>query len=459
MRRSKNTITLLIMFCLLLINTNHLFSQTPQEFKERRDTVLESMEPNSIMIIRANTAMNDLSRFRQDNNFFYLTGIKERGAALILRKNPEETSGRRYYRRRRNSDPVMLFVRPVNPRMADWDPGTMGIEGAKEKLGFENVRPADEFQEVFESILLDSPENVYIDHESSGGLRGPLTPDEFLFNSARERGVDFKTIRASSIINKMRTIKSEAEIELLRKAIYITAEAHNENMRSFKPGMYEYQAQSIIEHVYLINGSPRPGFTSIAGSGRNSCILHWDANTRQTEPGDIMVIDIGAEYGMYTADITRTIPVNGVFSDRQKEIYEIVLEANETAIKMIAPGVNINDIESKAREIITDGLIRIGLIENRNEVYRYYFHGLSHPIGLQVHDVGRSEILEPGMVITIEPGIYVREENTGIRIEDDVLVTENGYEVLSKNTPKSIREIEKMMKEKGMDYDRYLIKK
>jgi Xaa-Pro aminopeptidase len=185
--------------------------------------------------------------------------------------------------------------------------------------------------------------------------------------------------------------------------------------------------------------------------------LHWSENTRQTESGDLIVLDIGAEFDMYTADITRTIPVNGKFSDRQKKIYEIVLKANQEAIGMIAPGVEMNDVSDRVREILAEGLVGLELIKDISELRRYYYHGLSHPIGLQVHDVGGLGVLEPGMVITIEPGIYVREEGMGVRIEDDVLVTDEGHVVLTDGAPRTVAEVESMMGEEGIDFSRYVI--
>ena len=209
--------------------------------------------------------------------------------------------------------------------------------------------------------------------------------------------------------------------------------------------MYEYELEAILEYTFKKNGARRSGFCPIIGSGPFSCILHYNKNDRKTNPGELVVIDIGAEYKMYTADITRTIPISGKFSQRQKEIYNIVLKAHDEAISLIKPGIRKNEIHNKAVDIISDGLVNLGLIKDKKEYKKYYMHGTSHPIGLDVHDPSVSRILKPGMIITIEPGIYIREENLGIRIEDDVLVTETGYEILSKDTPVTIEEIENLM--------------
>jgi len=221
--------------------------------------------------------------------------------------------------------------------------------------------------------------------------------------------------------------------------------------------MYEYQLQSIIKYVYGINGAPAEGFPCIIGSGPNSVILHWMENSRLMEDGDIVVVDLGADYLFYWSDITRTIPVSGKYSARQKEVYEIVLKANEEAIKMIKPGVSFSEVSKKADEVLAEGMLKIGLIDDKKDFRKYYFHGLGHHIGLINSHGSQLETLEAGMVITIEPGIYIREEALGVRIEDDVLVTENGHKVLSASAPKKVEEIEKLMSEKGIDITDHLI--
>ncbi|UCG26861.1 MAG: Xaa-Pro dipeptidase, partial [Bacteroidales bacterium] len=323
---------------------------------------------------------------------------------------------------------------------------------------FKEVRSNDEFDTFFGTLLLENPSVIYMDYERSGTLNGPLTKYEQVFKRARDKGSEINIQSPSRIISPMLRKKSEAELDILRKAVDITAEAQREAMRSIEPGMYEYQLQAIIRHVFRLNGAQGTGFPCIIGSGINSVILHWMENSRKMEDGDIVVVDIGAEYGMYWADITRTIPANGKYSPRQKEIYEIVLKANEEAIKMIAPGVNFEDVFEKANDILAEGMLRIGLINDKGEFRKYYFHGLGHHIGLLNARILNIGVLEPGMVITIEPGIYIHEEKLGIRIEDDVLVTENGHEVLSASVPKKIPEIENLMNERGMDYKRNLLK-
>jgi len=296
-----------------------------------------------------------------------------------------------------------------------------------------------------------------MDIKKSNSLEGPLTEDEQLLKMARDKGALFTVQSPSILLTRMVQIKSTAEMANVRKAVEITAEAHRTVMRSMQPGLYEYQIDAIIQYIYRINGAPGVGFPSIIGSGPNSVVLHWMENSRKMMDGDLVVVDIGSEYGLYWADITRTIPVNGTFNERQKEIYEIVLKANEEAIKMVAPGVAFTDITKKAEETLANGMVQVGLIKDVKDFRKYYYHGLGHHIGLINLPGGEIDTLETGMLITIEPGIYIREEALGIRIEDDVLVTEQGYEVLSKEVPKKIPEIEKLMQEKGLDIKNYII--
>ena len=435
-----------------------LSAQTSGEFNDRRKKVIENMEPNSVMIIKSGESSGIFNYPRLGGYFYYLTGINEPGTFLVLRsKSTKPSVPSRFGRRSMSPGPEILFIKPADPSRANWDALTLGIEGAKKKGGFANVRPSGEFDEYFGKILLSDPVILYMNYEKSENINDPLTPDEQLFKKARNKGASFEIKSPSIILNPMLAIKSPAEIEILKKAINITAEAHKEAMRSIQPGMYEYQLQAIIRFVYRMNGAPGIGFPCIIGSGINSVVLHWMENSRKMEEGDIVVVDIGAEYSMYWADITRTIPVNGKYSKRQKEIYEIVLKANEEAIKMVAPGIDFADISKKADEILADGMQRIGLIKEKSEFKKYYYHGLGHHIGIINARGDRLGKLEPGMVITIEPGIYIREEKLGVRIEDDVLVTETGYDVLTKNIPKKIEEIEKLMSEKGMDYKKNLI--
>ncbi|HUS85787.1 MAG TPA: aminopeptidase P family protein [Bacteroidales bacterium] len=431
----------------ILSNSGSINAQSVKEFQLRRKAVIEEMKPNSIMILHTEAEPSGLFNIPRFGGFFYyLTGINEPNVYLVLKRESTGSDGME-----------ILFIEPIDKRRADWDAPGFGIEGAKENLRFNDVRSNKEFETFFENALLENPRIVYMDYRHFPST-GFLSYYEQFFKKVKEMGASFDILSPSELISPMLGAKSASELIILQKSVTITAEAQREAMRSIEPGMYEYQLQAIIRYIYKINGAHGIGFPCIIGSGINSVILHWMENSRKMEDGDIVVVDIGAEYGMYWADITRTYPVNGKYSQRQKDIYEIVLKANEEAIKMIAPGVDFSDVSKKADEILAEGMLRIGLINDKSDFKKYYYHGLGHHIGLINARGANLSKLEPGMVITIEPGIYIREEELGVRIEDDVLVTETGHEVLSKNAPKKIDEVERLMSEEGININKNLIK-
>jgi len=445
-------------------------AQTPEEYQMRREAVRAKMEVGSVLILRSPAPADE--PFKQDDTLYYLTGVEEPNTALILRgpqPAPQLPEGMTLPPGvRLGPPPETLFVMPpAGPSPAPGAPAP-----APERRGFGQVRSYQDLQATLDAILMGAgpggpgsaagtptaPPVIYLDYARSRRLSDPLTADEQWLKSARDRGLSFTIRSVATLVREFRRVKSAAEIENVRMAMTITSAAQREAMRAAAPGMYEYQLQSIIEHVFSVNGARRVAFSTIVGSGPNGIILHWSENTRQAKPGDMVVMDVGAEYARYAADITRTIPISGTFTPRQKAIYETVLRANEAAIEMIAPGVNMRDINAKVNEILGQGLITLGLIKDVKELRKYYTHGLSHGVGLAVHDVN-STVLEPGVILTIEPGLYVPEEHTGVRIEDTVLVTATGREVLSASVPKKAAEVEALMKENGIDYTRYLVNK
>jgi Xaa-Pro aminopeptidase len=459
----KRSFTFLAGFALLLAAAVLAAAQSPEELQKRRQSVRDAMDPDSVMVLRSAQPIPEIA-FRQESNLYYLTGVSEPGAALILYSARREGAAAGGAKPAAGGPPgrsEVLFLQPEQPDAPVARGAAPPVPALPVRPGFAVVRPAAEFQQAFETALLSATGAVYMDYARPRSLSTPLGPEEQWVNAARDRGATFVVKPASPLLAVLRPSKSAGEIATLKVAAEITAAAEREAMRSAKPGMFEYQIQSVIEHVFTVNGAARPGFSTIVGSGKNSCILHWSANTRKTEPGDLVVMDIGAEYGMYTADITRTIPISGTFTKRQRDVYEAVLRANEAAIAMVAPGVNMTDINNKVNEVLTEGLVALGLAKDKSGLRQYYPHGLSHSIGLQVHDLGGAltvGVLKPGMVITIEPGLYIREENLGVRIEDDVVVTEKGCEVITSGAPKAVADVEKMMKEPGMDFSRYLIR-
>jgi Xaa-Pro aminopeptidase len=256
------------------------------------------------------------------------------------------------------------------------------------------------------------------------------------------RAVQKRNVRG--LIGALRLVKDEDEIARLRNAIDITAEAEREAMKTARPGMWEYEIEALIEYTFRRRGAERLGFPSIVGTGINSTTLHYDKSRRQTEAGDLVVMDIGAEYGYYSADVTRTIPISGRFTPRQRALYDLVLATQQAAIDSVKPGMTIGRLNSISRSYMRE---HSGDLCGGESCDRYFIHGLSHWLGMDVHDVGDySAKLAPGMVLTVEPGIYIPAEQLGIRIEDDVLVTANGYDLLSKGAPRSAAEIETLMR-------------
>jgi Xaa-Pro aminopeptidase len=432
----------------LFVTVSWAGAQVVEELNKRREAVIFRMQPGSCLVLRSSTTRRGGDAV-PNPNFYYLAGLTEPGECLVLLAGGED----------RKEDQAVLFIRPEKSPRTKKAQSTLSMEDVKTLSGIPEVLHASKIEAYLDKLFQSGPIAVYMDTRRSRGGEGESTVEGKLVEKAQKKDAKIIVKQATGLIDPLRRIKSPHEIGLLRKAIDITCEAHKEVMRSAKPGMYEHQLQSIIEHVFTTNGAPETGFSSIVGSGPNGCILHWEKNTRKTKKGELVVMDVGAEYEGYSADVTRTIPINGKFSKRHRKVYEIVLEANEAAIAMVAPGVDSRSISNRVDEIIAKGLKELGLIENEMDFRKYYYHGMSHPIGLQVHDVGGLGILEPGMVITIEPGIYVREQDFGIRIEDDVLVTEKGYEELSKSAPKTVEAIEAMMAEKGMNLKQVEFKK
>jgi Xaa-Pro aminopeptidase len=366
--------------------------------------------------------------FRVDNNFFYLTGIKEPGAFLVLYPKSQMKK-------------EILFLHSHTHARERWEGKSLkpGKE-AQELSGIETVLSVDEFERITSRLLRVIDDFYYVKPARIMERSRPLAAQVYFVNQVKERYPHLLIKDLSPKLAKMRLIKSREEMELLQRAIDITSTAQREAMKSVEPGMYEYEIKAVIEYVYQKKGATGWGFPSIVGSGPNSCILHYEKCTRKMEPGDMLVMDIGAEYENYSADITRTIPVSGKFNQRQRDIYSIVLEANKRAIAAVKPGATLKDIDKVARDYIKSK--RYG---------KYFIHGTSHWLGMNVHDVGDHDVkFKSGMVITVEPGIYIPEEDLGVRIEDDVVITEQGHKVLSSSVPKEITAIEKLMKEEGI---------
>ncbi len=366
------------------------------------------------------------SDFRQENNFFYLTGLEVPDSWLVV----VATGGK--------VRAEILFIPERDPQQEIWTGSRPSFQEASHVSGIGDVRSADDFEKTAVESLKQGPavDRIYL--PLNPGSRSEPHILALLFEGQAEVS-DVEPAMA-----RLRLVKDAFELEMLRRAIEITDAAQVAAMRAARPGMYEYELEAVIEYNFRRAGAERLGFPSIVGAGPNSVVLHYDKSRRRMEEGELVVMDIGAEYSYYSADVTRTIPVSGRFTPRQREVYELVLGAQEAALAAVKPGHTIMDVERAARRYIEERGAGICGAESCNE---YFPHGVSHWLGMDVHDVGDYSVkLEPGMVLTVEPGIYLAGERIGVRIEDDVLVTETGHELLSR-APRDPDEIEAVMTE------------
>jgi len=400
------------------------------EYIARRDKVLSMLDTSMAIVLKAINAAPLANDYIQEHNFYYLTGI--------------------------NSPSNTLLMSPKGIRVGNKQKKTIifysDIEDVKNiKLGSnDTIIDSYEFKPII-SKLLPSISKLYFSAPDLILVNDWLTDKVYFMEREMKARMklaypNLKIEPAEFFVGKFRAIKSDQEIDYIRKATNITADGIIAAMRFAKPGIWEYELQAVIEYEFTRQGAMLRGFPSIVGSGLNNLILHYSDNNRQTQNGDLVVIDVGAKYQGYSSDITRTIPVSGKFSDAQREIYSMVLKVQKEAIAILKPGLSIDDLERFAREAFK----KLGY-------EKYNIHGLSHPVGLDVHDVMTERVLKPGMVITIEPGLYFKLNDTsapekyrgfGVRIEDTILITETGCEILSSKAPKAIDEIEKLMKRK-----------
>lgn len=453
-----------------------LTAQVPlQEYAARRAAVASGLPSGLVLAIGAPETEADYMGFFQTSKFNYLTGFSEPNATLVMVVRDGAISGQ-----------PILFLQPSDPAREVWEGHRLGVDAAKRQYGFD-ARPVETMNSVLDSLLASGiPRALHVigDYRGSRAIR---TRDDQIVESlvARNPGTTVQAI--NNRVNAGRRVKSAAELDLLRKAIAITVDAHREAGKAIEPGMNEFEIEGLIEYTFRRNGSDRPGFGSIVGSGPNSTTLHYGANDRFIQPGETIVIDIGAAYRGYSADVTRTYPSNGTFTPAQREIYSAVRAAQvaaENAARVNGPAAALTQASDAS---LAASLTRLGLIESPSATYDcgsgqtctqlslYYMHGLGHPIGLDVHDQGASTgsgNLVPGTAYTLEPGIYVRGNlldiipgtpanqamlakirpaiqkyaNIGVRIEDDYIVTANGIEWVSQ-APREIAEVEALMRE------------
>ena len=428
--------------------------QRPQlaEFMKRMASDSVAIIPGSLEATRSNDTHY---RYRQSSDFFYLTGFEEPEAIAVIAPGREQQ--------------YTLFVRPRDPEREIWDGRRAGVEGARASFGADEAFPIEEFTEKLGDILNGARNLYYRIGEGNAELDQKIISQLARMRSMGRRGISppQTIIDTGTVLHEMRLIKTEDEIALMQRAADIAAEAHREAMREARAGMKEYEIEALIEYVFRRNGASAPAYSSIVGGGANATILHYINNDAELRDGDLLLIDAGAEYQGYASDITRTFPVSGRFTDAQRDVYNLVLEAQTACIGMTRPGVTIDELHDHSVKILTEGMVRLGLLKGEvdklieEEKYKqFYMHRLGHFLGMDVHDVGRYHVegesrrLEPGMVITIEPGLYISAETKdipekylgiGVRIEDDVLVTEEGHRVLTDKAPKEVAEIENLM--------------
>ena len=395
--------------------------------------------------------------YHQDPNFYYLSGWREPHGVLVIFKDDQQDDNGLFNE--------TLYVREKNEYREMWDGRRLGLQGAK-KMGFDRVKlrsnfitdpiQIQRFSNVLNMDVRDDVRDFKNDKYDLYDIQNKfldIISDKEKLSGLGDIKKEFKYISVNNIMSSLRQTKDSLEIKLLTKAIKISSLAQIEVMKAIHGEMTEREVQGIHEFIYRKYGAAHEGYNSIVGAGANSCILHYVTNEDINIDNELILMDLGAEYRGYTADVTRTIPVNGKFSPEQKEIYDIVYESQEEAIKKAIIGNTFNDIYVESLEIISKGLIKLGIINDAKEARKYYPHGVSHHIGLDVHDPG-SRTLQKNMVITVEPGIYIPENsdcdpkwwNIGVRIEDDILITDSEPINLSIDAPRSSNEIEKIMK-------------
>ena len=400
-------------------------------FIRHRASILNQMKDNSIMIIYPGKNEDSIVNKKYDinRNYYYISGLLEYENIIILSKiNGNESE--------------MIFINPYDEFKAKWVGAPLSVKEVTTISGIKNVRYLDSFYNVL-SRYLDTVSNVYLDMKGSN-IDDFLTNDEQFANKIRSKYSWVKIINAKPLFAKARTVKDAEELKEMKKAISITNKGI-ENILSNMKESYEYQLESYFDQAIKYHGATGYAFPTIAASGKNACCLHYGDNNDLAKNGDLILFDLGASVNMYCADISRTFPVNGKFSPRQKELYNIVLKGQELVFNHARPGITTRELNQILVDYYAEELLKIGLINDPSEVSKYYYHGVSHHIGLDCHDLCDYGPLKAGCVISNEPGLYIAEEGIGIRIEDDMLITENGAEWLGPYIIKTVEEIEDFM--------------
>ena len=432
------------------------------EFQKRRKKLMDMLGDDNIAILPAapeKMRNRDVAfRYRQDSDFYYLTGFAEPESVVAL--IPGRVQGE-----------FVMFCRERDPEQETWHGSRAGLEGACSDYGADDAYPIADMDDILPG-LLENRERIYYTMGNDAAFDQRVLAWVNQVRGKARSGIHApeQFVSLNNILHDMRLYKSRHEAGILRKAAAISAQAHVRAMQSCKPGKTEYQVEAELVHEFMRQGARSAAYPSIVGGGGNSCVLHYIDNTGELKDGDILLIDAGAEYECYASDVTRTFPVNGRFSRHQKAVYEVVLAAQLAAIDAVRPGNHWAQPHDAAVEVLTEGLVALGILKGKpgtlikEKAYsRYFMHKTGHWLGMDVHDVGDYKVgeewrlLEPGMAMTVEPGLYFPPQkglarkwwNTGVRIEDDVLVTKTGHEVLSSDAPKGIAEIEALMAQGG----------
>ncbi|SHH39509.1 aminopeptidase P Metallo peptidase. MEROPS family M24B [Clostridium collagenovorans DSM 3089] len=405
-------------------------------FINNRKKLIETIEDNSVVILFAGDAPYKSADYKYsfvpNRNFYYVTGFPRENAIYMVAKKGEKVLEN-------------IFIERKDPMVERWLGPRLSVDEAKELTGIENIRYIDEFNSEFEryperfeidNILLDLERQEY-------GKRSTISED-----FANEVIRKYPYLRIKNVFNEigdLRLVKTEEEIDLLKKAIAITKEAVENVMKHAKADMMEYELEAFFDYTLKKHGVKFTSFNTIMGSGHNGTVLHYESNNCKAEDGSLVLLDCGAQWKFYNGDVTRTFPVNGKFTERQKAVYNAVLRAQKAIEAAVKAGAKWSDINELSKKELAKGCMELGLIKEESEVIKYYFHTFGHSLGLDTHDVGRADELKPGMVFTNEPGLYIPEEGIGVRIEDDLLVTEDGCINLSKDIIKEVDEIEAFM--------------
>ena len=404
----------------------------------RRAAVLERMGAHSLMVLYSGesvpASMDEGYPFEANHHFFYLTGLRRENMALVLSTSAVEPR-------------TVLFIEEPVPAMERWTGRRVTKEEAKKISGIDDVRYIDSLPgAISRFVTRERVESAWFDC-----YRDAMDDvDSYNMRKAKAFAAAYPAVtlkNAHPMLATMRMCKDENELAAMQEAIDLTGRALHHVLTRLAPGQMEYQAQAEFEYAIRYGGAEGTAFASIAGSGLNGCMLHYDTNHCRMEDGSLLLMDLGAKVRGYCADITRTYPVNGRYTPRQKEIYDIVLAANRAVAEAARPGVTLAQLNDLCKQTLAEGLIRIGKIESAADIGRYYMHGVSHHLGIDTHDATGPDALElaPGMVITDEPGLYIDEEEIGIRIEDDLLITQDGCTVLSEAIPRTTEDIEAIM--------------